>query len=168
MLLTDIQTGGTMTTNTIQMHPVGAVARDANSIHINIDAPYRAALKDLKEFSHVVVFWWAARFDDPQYREVLVAPLPYADNREAGVFACRAPVRPNLIMSTVCKLLDVDEASGVVRLHNLDAFNGTPVVDLKPYYPITDRVKEAHIPNYLVGWPEWMPEEGIGLFGDEE
>ncbi len=44
-----------------------------------------------------------------------------------------------------------------------DAYDGTPTVDLKAYLPVCDRVKEPSIPEWLSYWPEWMPEEGIGL-----
>lgn len=154
-------------TNSIQMQPVGVIAREDEGIQVVIDAPYRAALKELDTFSHVIVFWWAGQFDNPEQRNVLVTPLPYAEGVEAGVFACRSPERPNLIMTTVCKLLAVDEESGVVKVQNIDAFEGTPVIDLKPYYPITDRVQEARIPDYLAGWPEWLPEDGVGLMPHE-
>ncbi|NLX10747.1 MAG: SAM-dependent methyltransferase [Chloroflexi bacterium] len=151
----------------IQMNPIGTVRRANGSITVQIDAPYRPALKALDTFSHVIVFWWAVLYDEPQYRQALVVPLPYAENREAGVFACRAPVRPNLIMATVCAIESVDEASGEVRVTNIDAFDGTPVVDLKAYYPVTDRVQNAHISGYLEGWPEWFPTEGLGLMEGE-
>jgi len=50
-----------------------------------------------------------------------------------------------------------------VRLRNIDALDGSPVLDLKAYFPVVDRVQDAHIPGYLTGWPEWLPESGIGL-----
>jgi len=153
---------------TYQMRSIGTVARDGDSIRVCLDAPVRAGLKALDTFSHVIVFWWAQRFDEPHYREVLVTPLPYAEGRESGVFANRSPVRPNLLMSTVCKILAVDETNGTVRINNIDAFDGTPVLDLKPYYPVTDRIREAHISDYLADWPEWVPDEGIGLMEGEE
>ena len=158
-----------METNTksFQVYPVGTIRRNEGSIEIRIDAPYCAGLKALDTFSHVIVHWWAQKFDESQYREVLVTPLPYAEGRDAGVFACRGPVRPNLIMTTVCKILGVDEGKGVVRIQNIDAFDGTPVLDLKAYFPVVDRVKEAHISPYLVDWPEWLPDEGVGLMPEE-
>ena len=76
-----------------------------------------------------------------------------------GVFACRAEYRPNPIALTVCKLLAVDEAQGVVRVADIDAYDGTPVVDLKAYFPVCERVKEAHIPAWLSDRPDWIPEE---------
>jgi len=48
-------------------------------------------------------------------------------------------------------------------VQNIDALDGTPVIDLKAYFPVSDRVKDARLPDWLVGWPEWFPEEGLGL-----
>ncbi|NLT54175.1 MAG: SAM-dependent methyltransferase [Actinomycetales bacterium] len=147
--------------------PIGRVVRDAGTTGVRIDPPYRAGLRELGGFSHVLVLWWAGRYDDEDHRRTVVVPLPYAEDREAGVFACRSPARPNPVMTTVCAVESVDEETGVVRLGALDAFDDTPVVDLKPYYGVTDRVRSPRIPDYLVGWPEWFPEEGIGLMPDE-
>jgi len=154
--------------SSFQISPVGRIVRpEGGPIAVQVDAAYRAALKGLDTFSHVVVVWWAQRFDEAQYREVLVVPLPYAGDREAGVFACRSPLRPNLIMTTVCRIVAVDETLGIIQIENIDAFDGTPVLDLKPYFPVTDRVQDARISPDLVGWPEWMPDEGIGLMDGE-
>ena len=57
----------------------------------------------------------------------------------------------------------MDEAGGQVQVQNIDALDGTPVIDLKAYFPVSDRVKDARLPDWLVGWPEWFPEEGLGL-----
>ena len=67
----------------------------------------------------------------------------------------------NPIAMTTCKLLDVDEEQGVVRVSKIDAYDGTPIVDLKAYFPVCDRVKDASIPKWLSEWPEWMPDEGL-------
>jgi tRNA (Thr-GGU) A37 N-methylase len=110
-----------------------------------------------------MVFWWADRFDDDTYRAMLQTKPPYAEEHVCGVFATRSPYRPNPIAMTTCRLVVVDEEEGLVEVADLDAFDGTPIVDLKAYFPVCDRVQEAHIPAWLAGWPEWMPEEGIGL-----
>ena len=49
------------------------------------------------------------------------------------------------------------------KVADIDAYDGTPIVDLKACFPVCERVKEAYIPEWLSDWPEWMPEEGIGL-----
>lgn len=146
-----------------EIEAIGTICRKDKKVWIEIAEPFRPALKGLNTFSHVIVFWWADRFDKSEHRQVLVTPLPYAEDRETGVFANRSPERPNLIMNTVCKILDVDETLGRVEVRNIDAFSDTPVIDLKAYFPVTDRVKDAHISEYLQGWPQWLPEEGISL-----
>jgi len=148
---------------TFEVHPIGRVRRDGASICLEIDEAVRPALKELGQFSHVVVLWWADRFADAASRGCLQSNPPYAEDHLTGVFATRSPYRPNPIAVTTCKLLAVDEEGGIVRVADLDAYEGTAVVDLKAYFPVCDRVARAHIPPWLAGWPEWMPENGIGL-----
>jgi tRNA (Thr-GGU) A37 N-methylase len=50
-----------------------------------------------------------------------------------------------------------------VQIGDIDAFDGTPVLDLKAYIPMMDRVKNVRVPKWAEEWPEWIPEEGIGL-----
>jgi tRNA-Thr(GGU) m(6)t(6)A37 methyltransferase TsaA len=142
----------------IQLYPIGTVRNSGESFSLEIDAPYRPALKQLDQFSHVIVLWWADQSDTEQSRSLLQTRPFYAEKHLTGVFACRAEYRPNPIGSTVCKILAVDEAEGLVRLEYIDAFDGTPVVDLKAYFPVSDRVKTARIPAWLSDWPEWVEE----------
>ena len=151
-----------------RLRPIGCVKRTGQSIHLEVDAPFRPALKALDQFSHVMVFWWADQFDNDEARNQLQCEPPYAVGHLTGVFATRSPYRPNPIVMTTCKLLAVDEDNGVVQVADLDAYDGTRIVDLKAYFPTCDRVKEAHIPPWLSDWPEWMPEDGIGLQPWEE
>ena len=153
---------------TFVMHPIGNVRRSEDGIRLEIAAPYRPALRQLDQFSHLMVFWWADWFDNDEYRTMLQCEPPYAQGHVTGVFATRSPYRPNPIAVTTCELLGVDEETGIVRVGNLDAVDGTRVVDLKAYFPVCDRVKEASIPAWLSDWPEWMPDEGIGLEEGEE
>jgi tRNA-Thr(GGU) m(6)t(6)A37 methyltransferase TsaA len=146
-----------------QVYPIGTVRRSGDSIHLQIDEPFRPALKQLEHFSHVMVFWWADRFEDEQYRNRLQSRPPYAEEHLTGVFVMRSPYRPNPIAMTTCKLLASDEETGVVSVSGIDAFDGTRVVDLKAYFPVCDRVRDVHIPEWLSDWPEWMPEEGMDL-----
>ena len=156
----------TPTAPAIDITPIGEVGSDDAGQYLSIAPAYRSALRGLADFGHVYAIWWAARYDVPEARQVLVAPLPYADGREVGVFACRAPVRPNLVMMTLCAVTSVDEEAGLVRVGGIDAFDGTPLLDLKPYYGCTDRVREPREPAYLVGWDEWFSDEHL-LPGEE-
>jgi effector-binding domain-containing protein len=138
--------------DTYQIYPIGYVRRADSEICLEIGVTFRPAL------------WWADRHDNEKSRSIMQTEPPYAEGKLTGVFACRAEYRPNPIAMTVCKLLAVDEAQGTVRVADIDAYDGTPVVDLKAYFPVCERVKEAHIPEWLSDWPEWLPEEGLGLY----
>jgi len=153
-----------MKEETFEMYPIGYIRRLENGIHLEILEPFRPALKQLDHFTHVMVFWWADKHDNEKSRSIMQTEPPYAQGKVTGVFATRAEYRPNPIAMTTCKILEIDEGNGIVRVTNIDAYDGTRVVDLKAYFPVCDRVKEADIPEWLSGWPEWMPEEGLGLW----
>jgi tRNA-Thr(GGU) m(6)t(6)A37 methyltransferase TsaA len=148
---------------TFKIYPIGQVRRSDDGVVLEIEAPFRPALKQLDKFSHVMVFWWADQFDTDEYRTMLQTEPPYARGHLTGVFATRAPYRPNPIAMTTCPIVEVDEEAGRVTVANLDAFDGTHIVDLKAYFPVCDRVEDAHIPEWLADWPDWMPDEGIDL-----
>jgi tRNA-Thr(GGU) m(6)t(6)A37 methyltransferase TsaA len=153
---------------TYQIRPIGYIRRNEGAIHLEISEPFHPALKQLDHFSHVMVFCWADRFDNAENRAMLQCRPPYAEEHVTGVFATRSPLRPNPIAMTTCKLLGLDEENGVVQIADIDAYDGTRIVDLKAYFPVCDRVQEAHIPEWLSDWPEWMPDTGIGLEPWEE
>lgn len=149
-------------TKIYQIYPIGYIRR-ADSIRLEIFEPFRPALKQLDHFSHVIVFWWADNHDNEKSRSLLQTKPPYASDKVTGVFATRAEYRPNPVAMTTCKLLGVSEEKGIVQIADIDAYDGTPIVDLKAYFPVCDRVKDAQIPEWLSYWPEWMPEDGLGL-----
>jgi len=149
------------------LKPIGLVKRTDEGIHIHIDPPYRSALEELEHFSHIMIFGWIATGPFPEYRQVFQTNPPYAEGHTTGVFATRSPFRPNPILMTTCKLLRVDCVSGLLVVSDLDMFDNTPIIDIKAYFPVCDRVENSHIPTWLEGWPEWMPEEGIGLMPHE-
>lgn len=148
---------------TYSIYPIGYIRRYEETIILEILKPFRPALKQLDHFSHVMVFWWADKHDNEKSRSILRTEPPYALGKLTGIFATRAEYRPNPIAMTTCKLLAVDEEKGVVQVGDIDAYDGSPIIDLKAYYPVCDRVKDAQIPEWLSDWPEWMPEEGLGL-----
>jgi tRNA-Thr(GGU) m(6)t(6)A37 methyltransferase TsaA len=138
--------------------PIGKVRKTKNGFNLEIFAPFRPALRQLDRFSHVIVVWWAHKHDNEESHSKTQTQPPYAD-KLTGVFACRAEYRPNPLAITTCKILEVDEQNGIVRVPWIDACSNTPIVDLKAYFPVCDRIKHPHIPEWLQGWPEWMPEE---------
>jgi tRNA-Thr(GGU) m(6)t(6)A37 methyltransferase TsaA len=88
------------------------------------------ALQGLTDFSHCIVVYV---FDKASWDESRIARHPRGnkDWPEVGIFAQRAKDRPNRLGVTVCRILDVDGST--IRLSGLDAIDGTPVVDIKPW-----------------------------------
>lgn len=151
----------------MELRRIGTVRRSNGRAVVEIVPAYRAALAGLEEFSHCHVLWWAGSdfgmgFDT---RSVLEGELPYAPGRRSGVFANRSPFRPNLVAMTVCPIRKVDAETGILEPEAIDALDGTAVLDVKPYYGCTDRVKSPRTPSWLPDWGEWVPEEGIDLEG---
>ncbi len=135
---------------TYQLHPIGRVEKFDDTVHIHISEPYIDGLLGLGEWSHINVLYWFDKNDTPEKRAILrVRPRRDKDNPLTGVFACRAPVRPNLIALTTCKLLSVE--GGVLTLESIDAFDGTPVLDIKPVVPSDVSREDLRLPDWT-GW----------------
>ncbi len=107
---------------------------------IVLDPRWAAALKGLETASHVVVLYW---MDQARRDLVLQAPRHY--NEQRGTFALRSPVRPNPIALSVTRLLRIE--GNELSVVGLDCLDGTPLLDLKPYFATTDCVPDA-----TVGW----------------
>ena len=102
---------------------------------IEIFPEYVDGLRDIAERSHLIVLYWLDRAD----RRALTATPPHS-TKEHGVFATRSPNRPNPIGFALVDFLGVDGKRLIVR--GLDAFDGTPVLDIKPYVREIDCIKE--------------------------
>ncbi len=129
------------------VRPIGWVQRTEGRTLIVLDKKYQAGLRGLDGWSHVQVIWWFHKNDTPQRRAVLqVHPRGDQNNPRTGVFACRAPVRPNLIALTLCKVVGVED--NVLEVEKIDAFDGTPVLDLKPFAPGLDSATGVRVPDW--------------------
>jgi len=134
--------------NSICLTPVGVVKKQGSRAWLSVLPEYAPALTGLKEFSHLWVFYWFHENDTPEERRTLqVHPRRDPANPLTGVFACRAPVRPNLIGFTACRIIKVE--GNVVEVADLDAQDGAPILDLKPYIPGGDAIPEAVTPAWL-------------------
>ena len=107
---------------------------------IEIDPEYAAGLKDLEEFSHIILLY---HFHLSKSCSLTVKP--FLDKVMRGVFATRAPRRPNPIGVSVVKLLRVEGCT--LHIEEVDVVDGTPLLDIKPYVPKFD-VKQAK----RIGW----------------
>ncbi|MCL4202142.1 MAG: tRNA (N6-threonylcarbamoyladenosine(37)-N6)-methyltransferase TrmO [Pirellulaceae bacterium] len=130
-----------------KVRPIGHVKKSEDRTWIVLDKQYAPGLLGLDGFSHIHVIWWFDQNDTPQKRAVLqVHPRGDRNNPLTGVFACRAPVRPNLIALSLCKVLTVQD--NMVEIDQTDAFDGTPVLDIKPYAPGIDSASDVRVPQW--------------------
>jgi len=132
-----------------KLHPVGLVQRQGKSVKLEIYDRYCDALKGLEDFSHAIVLYWFDRNDTPEKRNILqVHPRGNKKHPLTGVFACRAPVRPNLIALSLCKILAIKGT--VLSIDKIDALDGSPIIDIKPYIPSIDyKAKGVQVPDWL-------------------
>ena len=107
---------------------------------IEVDRRYAAALTGVESCSHLLVLYWMDRS-----RRDLVLQVPRTYGEQRGTFALRSPARPNPIAVSVSTLLQVEGTR--LSVVGLDCLDGTPLVDLKPYFASTDA-----FPDAVVGW----------------
>lgn len=131
-----------------QISSIGVIKTQDRITTIEIDKEYEDALLGLNEFSHVIVCYWFHKNDNPDQRKILmVHPRGDFQNPLSGVFATRAPVRPNLIGISLCKILSIE--GNVIQIDTIDALDGSPVIDLKPYIPRIDSAADAQVPEWV-------------------
>jgi len=113
------------------VQPIGWVRKADGRTTIVVDEKYEPALMGVEELSSIWVLYWFDRNDTPEQRSILqVHPRNNPQNPLRGVFATRAPVRPNLIALSRCRVLSVQ--GNVIEIDAIDAFPDTPVLDIKP------------------------------------
>jgi len=106
---------------------------------INIFPEYRPGLKKLEKFNYIYVLYY---FDRPYKKMSLIAHPPRLKGKAAGVFASRSPNRPNPIALSVVRLKRIEK--GVLITSAIDAFDHTPLIDIKPYFKSDDRKLKAN------------------------
>jgi tRNA-Thr(GGU) m(6)t(6)A37 methyltransferase TsaA len=120
---------------------------------IRIFPEFCAGLKGIENFSHLIILYWIHLRDNEEERKtLLVFPKRHAVNVETGVFACRSPSRPNPIGLCVVKLLKIEECTLTVK--DLDALEGSPIIDIKPYIPKADSIPNARVPEWTWHGPK--------------
>jgi tRNA-Thr(GGU) m(6)t(6)A37 methyltransferase TsaA len=105
---------------------------------------YVGGLKGLEDFSHIIVLFFLSRSKGIGMQ---VHPKGRTDLPLVGMFATRSPRRPNPIAMTICRLLK--RKGGRLTVRGLDAIDGTPVIDIKPYIPDNDQVKKARVAGWI-------------------
>jgi len=146
-----------------EVEGIGRIRSSGNSATLEIDGEFVPALNGLEEFSHVVVLWWFSRSDNAEDRQTLRVLPPYRRFAESGrdsvgAFATRSPARPNPIAVTTARVLAVDAVTGHVQVDFIDADDGSPILDLKPYTPSLDRVESPSVAVWSVQGPKSLEE----------
>jgi tRNA-Thr(GGU) m(6)t(6)A37 methyltransferase TsaA len=124
--------------------PVRRQFKDVVS-EIVIDRDLTEALDNLDEFSHIIVIYWMHRRSGPAPKKV--RPMGNPESSLMGVFATRSPTRPNPVGKATVRLLQ--RRDNILKVEGLDAIDGTPVIDIKPYIPGYDSVKNARVPSWV-------------------
>jgi len=123
------------------IQPVGA--RGVKGM-INLNDEYRDGLKDLEGFSHIILIYHLHLSKGYSLRV-----KPFLDTNNRGLFATRAPKRPNPIGLSIVRLEKIEGSK--IYVSDLDIVDGTPLLDIKPYIPNFDKLDDDDI---KIGWFE--------------
>jgi len=116
-----------------------------NVCEVEVFPEFEEGLKDVEGCSHLILLYWLHKAE----RDKLIVYPPH-DQKPHGVFATRSPHRPNPIGLCVAKL--IERKGNVLRVKGLDAIDGTPLIDIKPFSPKLDFIPDAKI--------EWLEKAG--------
>jgi tRNA-Thr(GGU) m(6)t(6)A37 methyltransferase TsaA len=132
-----------------QVFPVGIIHKTSELTEIEIYNDFVDGMMGLDTFSHIIVLYWFHKNDTPQKRATLqVHPRGNRANPLTGVFGTHSPARPNLIAVSTCKIRSI--AENRIRIDDIDAVDGTPVIDIKSYIP------HHHEPKTDIKVPDWV------------
>ena len=113
---------------------------------IVIDSSLTEALDGLEGFSHIIVLYWMHQAASGKL-PLKVHPMGRTEVPRQGIFAVRTPNRPNRIGKATVRLLQ--RQGNILRVEGLDALDGSPVIDIKPYLPGYDSVADARVPQWI-------------------
>jgi tRNA-Thr(GGU) m(6)t(6)A37 methyltransferase TsaA len=112
------------------LYPIGKIVKKDGKTMIILDENYQPGLLGLDKQSYVTVVYWFDKNDTPEKRAILqVHPRGNERLPLTGVFATHSPFRPNLIAISKCNIISIHE--NIVEIEEIDAFDGSPVLDLK-------------------------------------
>jgi tRNA (adenine37-N6)-methyltransferase len=114
---------------------------------IVIDPHYTGILDGIEDFSHLLVLYWAHRVDKEVRLLTRVHPMGRKDLPLVGVFSTCSPARPNPVLVSTVMLLARNGYT--LKVEGLDAVDGSPVVDIKPYLPTYYSVKDAKLSGWM-------------------
>ncbi len=126
----------------IREMPIQSVGASGIKGIVEVFPAFTEGLKDVEGFSHIILL-----YHFHQIKESMLLVTPFLDSQPRGVFATRAPKRPNPIGLSIVKLNGIE--GNILHVENVDILDGTPLLDIKPYVPEFD-----NHPADRVGWLE--------------
>ncbi len=100
-------------------------------------------LEGLDGYSHLIIIYWIHKASEWRM------PKDHGKPPKVRLFATRMPVRPNPVGLSVVQLIDFSPKTGRIKVKGLDALNGSPLLDIKPYIPSFDSISGATLPDWL-------------------
>ena len=132
----------------VRTEAVGDEVKDKTRIsQIVLHSELAEALDGIEDFSHLFVLFWLHEISDEQRKTLKVHPRGRRDLPLLGVFATRTMFRPNPVGLTLVELVKVE--GNVLTVRGLEAFDGTPVLDIKPFDP-WDIAETARVPKWWI------------------
>lgn len=111
---------------------------------IEVKAEFTDALNAIEDYSHVMIIYWMDKVDECS---ITHRPQGNPEVPVVGIFSCRCPPRPNPIGVSIVKL--VSHRENKIKVQGLDILDGTPIIDIKPYWPVYDQAKDAKVPDWV-------------------
>ena len=134
--------------NEVKQPPGAGYDWQAVASDIVMDSSLTEALDNLDEFSHIIVLYWMHQAAATEQLPTKIHPRGRQELPLVGLFATRSPHRPNPLGKATVRLLH--RRGNILRVEGLDAINGTPVIDIKPYIPGYDSVTDAQVPTWII------------------
>lgn len=124
----------------IRNMPIQPIAAEGIRGTIELKPEFKDGLKDLEGFSHITLIYHFHKING-----YLLQVVPFMDDQKRGIFACKAPKRPNAIGISTVKLIRIEDNTLVVE--QVDMLDGSPLIDIKPFYPKYDNREQV-----TAGW----------------
>jgi len=112
-----------------------------------IDPDLKGILDGIDDFSHLMVLYWSHLIPEGKRRVMKVHPLGSKAFPLVGIFATHSPARPNSILVTVVHL--ISREGNIIKVTGLDALNGSPILDIKPYIPDHHELEDVRMPDWM-------------------
>jgi tRNA-Thr(GGU) m(6)t(6)A37 methyltransferase TsaA len=141
----------------VQLKPVGFISSPVTEqtdenwgeviSRVFLQPEYIGALSGLEDFSHAIIITYLHQAKYEKEKHLQRRPRGLESMPKVGIFSQRAKDRPNAIGVTTVKIITV--GSDFIEVQGLDAINGTPVLDVKPYYPQYDKIDSPKTPEWV-------------------